>query len=196
MPLANIVTWMDPKSITLSESQSQNGHVLYHSTFFLFLDFLVAQTVKNWLAMRKTWVWSLGWDDPWRSAWQPTLVFLPGESPWTKEPGRLQFTGSQRIRPNEAQHSTYSLPLNNTILNCIGPLIHRFFFNKYYSTAWPVVSWIHGCRATESSVGFEHLWILVAPVGPETNPWCCSRVYCINSLEWQTTEIAGNRLLP
>ena len=34
MPLANIVTWMDPKSITLSESQSQNGHVLYHSTFF------------------------------------------------------------------------------------------------------------------------------------------------------------------
>ena len=24
---------------------------------------------------------------PWRRAWQPTPVFLPGESPWTKEPG-------------------------------------------------------------------------------------------------------------
>ena len=24
---------------------------------------------------------------PWRRAWQPTLVFLPGESPWTEEPG-------------------------------------------------------------------------------------------------------------
>ena len=25
---------------------------------------------------------------PWRAG-QPTLVFLPGESPWTEEPGRL-----------------------------------------------------------------------------------------------------------
>ena len=31
---------------------------------------------------------------PWRKAWQPTLVFLPGESPWTKVPGRLQSIGS------------------------------------------------------------------------------------------------------
>ena len=27
---------------------------------------------------------------PWRRAWQPTLVFLPGESPRREEPGRLQ----------------------------------------------------------------------------------------------------------
>ena len=26
-----------------------------------------------------------------------TSVFLPGESPWTKETGRLQSTGSQRV---------------------------------------------------------------------------------------------------
>ena len=26
---------------------------------------------------------------PWRSLWQPTPVFLPGESPWTEEPGGL-----------------------------------------------------------------------------------------------------------
>ena len=26
---------------------------------------------------------------PWRRAWQPILVFLPGESPGTEEPGRL-----------------------------------------------------------------------------------------------------------
>jgi len=35
---------------------------------------------------------------PWRRAWQPTPVFLPGESPWTEEPGRLQSMGSQRVR--------------------------------------------------------------------------------------------------
>ena len=28
-------------------------------------------------------------------AWHPTPVFLPGESPWTEEPGGLQFMGSQ-----------------------------------------------------------------------------------------------------
>ena len=34
---------------------------------------------------------------PWRRAWQPTPVFLPGESHWTEEPGGLHSMGSQRI---------------------------------------------------------------------------------------------------
>ena len=33
-----------------------------------------------------------------RRARQPTLVFLPGESPWSQEPSRLQSMGSQRGR--------------------------------------------------------------------------------------------------
>ena len=32
---------------------------------------------------------------PWRRGWQPTPVFLPGESPWTEEPGGLQSMQSQ-----------------------------------------------------------------------------------------------------
>ena len=48
---------------------------------------LVAQMVKNLPAVRETWVRSLGWEDPLERAWEPTLVFLPGESPWTEEPG-------------------------------------------------------------------------------------------------------------
>ena len=35
---------------------------------------------------------------PWRRARQPTPVFLPGESPWTAESGRLQSIGSQKSR--------------------------------------------------------------------------------------------------
>jgi len=34
---------------------------------------------------------------PWRRAWQLTPIFLLGESPWTEEPGGLQFMGSQRV---------------------------------------------------------------------------------------------------
>ena len=37
---------------------------------------LVAQMVKNLLAMQETHVRSLDRDDPWRRAWQPTPVFL------------------------------------------------------------------------------------------------------------------------
>ena len=33
---------------------------------------------------------------PWRRAWQPTPVFLPGESPWTEKPGGLQSMGFSR----------------------------------------------------------------------------------------------------
>ena len=27
---------------------------------------------------------------PWGRAWRPRQLFLPGEPPWTEEPGRLQ----------------------------------------------------------------------------------------------------------
>ena len=35
---------------------------------------------------------------PWRRAWQPTSVFLPGESPWTEEPGGLHSPQGHRVR--------------------------------------------------------------------------------------------------
>ena len=34
----------------------------------------------------KLWVGKI----PWSKKWQPTPEFLPGESPWTEEPGGLQ----------------------------------------------------------------------------------------------------------
>ena len=36
---------------------------------------------------------------------QPTPVLLPGESPWTEEPGRLQSTGSHRVRHRDLAHT-------------------------------------------------------------------------------------------
>ena len=41
---------------------------------------------------------------PWRRAQLPTPVFLPGESPWTEEPGGLQSMGSQES--DATKHST------------------------------------------------------------------------------------------
>ena len=45
-----------------------------------------------------TWVCSLGWEDLLEEGMATTPVFLPAESPWTEEPGRLQSIGSQRVR--------------------------------------------------------------------------------------------------
>ena len=42
---------------------------------------------------------------PWRRAWQPIPVFLPGEPAWTEEPGGLQSMGSQRIGHNWATNT-------------------------------------------------------------------------------------------
>ena len=47
-------------------------------------------------------------------------VFLPGESPWTEEPGRLQSMGSQRVRHDWViKHSTAQ--------HCLTDLIYFFF---------------------------------------------------------------------
>ena len=40
----------------------------------------MAQTVKKLSAVEETQVRSLGWEDPLERAWQPTLVFSPGEA--------------------------------------------------------------------------------------------------------------------
>ena len=38
---------------------------------------------------------------PWKRAWKPTPVFLPGESPWTEEPGGLQSAGCEELDTTE-----------------------------------------------------------------------------------------------
>ena len=44
---------------------------------------LVAQLVKNLPAMRETWVWSLGWDNPLEKRKATHATFLAWRIPWT-----------------------------------------------------------------------------------------------------------------
>ena len=57
----------------------------------------VVQMVKNLPAMPETWVQSLGWEDSLGEGMATTPVLLPGESPWTEEPGGLQSMALQRV---------------------------------------------------------------------------------------------------
>ena len=58
---------------------------------------LVAQTVKRLPARQKTWVQSLGQEDPLEKEMTPHSSALAWKIPWTEEPGRIQSMGSQRV---------------------------------------------------------------------------------------------------
>ena len=53
----------------------------------------MAQVAKNRPTMRETWVRSLDREDPTEEGMATHSRILPGESPWTEEPGRLQSMG-------------------------------------------------------------------------------------------------------
>ena len=59
---------------------------------------LVAQMVKRPYAMQKTWVQSLGWEDPLEKERATHSSILAWKIPQTEKPGSLQFMGSQRVR--------------------------------------------------------------------------------------------------
>ena len=61
---------------------------------------LVAQMVKNLPTMQETQVQSLGSEDPLEKEMTTHSSILARRIPWTKEPGRLQSMGSQRVRHN------------------------------------------------------------------------------------------------
>ena len=62
----------------------------------LVMSSLVAQRVKHLLAMRETWVRSLGHEDPLEKEMATHSSTHAWKIPWTEEPCRLQSMGSQR----------------------------------------------------------------------------------------------------
>ena len=58
---------------------------------------LVAQTIKNPLAMQKTWVRYLGCEDPLKKGPTTLSSILAWRIPWTEEPGRPQPMGLRRV---------------------------------------------------------------------------------------------------
>ena len=65
--------------------------------------------VKHLPTMQETWVQSLGGEDPLEKEMATHFSILAWRIPWTEEPGRLQFMGSQRVGHNWATPLTHSL---------------------------------------------------------------------------------------
>ena len=68
--------------------------------FFFKRGFLGSSVIKNLPAKQKTWVQSLGVEDPLEKEMATHSSILPWEIPWTEEPGGLQSMGWQRVIHN------------------------------------------------------------------------------------------------
>ena len=60
----------------------------------------MAQRVKRLLAMRESWLQSLGQEDPLEKEMATHSSTRAWKIPWTEKPGRLQSMGSQRVGHN------------------------------------------------------------------------------------------------
>ena len=87
----------------------------------------MAQWVRNPPAMQETWVWSLGQEDPLEGGvgeWQPTPVFLPGESHEQRSLAGLQSMRSQRAVTTRAlSMHTYIFAVHLKLAQCCKPTI-------------------------------------------------------------------------
>ena len=82
---------------------------------------LVVQKVKHLLAMRETWVPSLGQEDPLEKEMATHSSILAWRIPWAEEPGELQSMGSQ----SQTQLSDLSTHANSIDLSLNFEYGHR-----------------------------------------------------------------------
>ena len=102
------------------------------SIFILFFSSLPkyyvveGKELKNLPAMQETRVWSPGREDPLEKEMATHCSILAWETPWTEEPGGLQFM--------ESQESDTSEQLNS---NQESSLEQRYTFLRPHTGVWP-----------------------------------------------------------
>ena len=124
---------------------------------------LVAQRLKHLPAMRETWVWSLGREDPLEKEMVTHSSILARRIPWMEDPGGLQSTGLQSVGhdwatslslcskgPLEASKSSYlSHPIYPFVQFPSHSPIYSFTYLSYPST----IHWF----ILHSVIAFSHI---------------------------------------
>ena len=123
--------------------------------------------IKKLPAMQKTWVWSLGQEDPLEKGMAAHSSTLAWRIPWTEEPGGLQSMGSQRIEHGWATHFHFSL---DPFLTCSHPspfLLSAVSLSSDFNL-WPLAFhgciWIWSSQTLASSCGLQVFRISVSQV--------------------------------
>ena len=87
---------------------------------------MVTQMVKHLPAMRETRVWSLSWEDPLEKEWQPSPVFLPGESHGQR--GLVGYSPWCHKELAITEWLTHSCYIIDILLKTLHKLLHLTFF--------------------------------------------------------------------
>ena len=82
----------------------------------------------NLPAAQETWVWSLGQEDPWSRKWQPTPVFLPGESHGQRTLASYSPWGHKESDTTERITLPLAMPWTRNLLGWHGLLRTWCFF--------------------------------------------------------------------
>ena len=78
---------------------------------------------------------------PWRRAWQPTPVFLPGKSPRTEETGGLKSMGSQRVRHDLTKQLSTG-PITQYSSTDVPQIVFLFTYGKIGEQKWVDDIWV------------------------------------------------------
>ena len=112
--------------------------------------------LKSLPAMCKTWVWSLGQEDPLEKEMATHSSTPAWKIQWTEEPEGLQFMGSQRIRLNWA---TFTREGNGTPLqySCLeNPRDRGTYWAAIYGVAQSR-TWLKRLSSSSSRATFTHM---------------------------------------
>ena len=105
-------------------------------------DSLMTQTVKNLSAMKETWVWSLGWEDPLEKGIATHSSILARRIPRTDKPCRLQSMRLQRVRHDWATNNLKLETLFKILVNHFWIIFHKhqsrwnFKTVKFFQHTW------------------------------------------------------------
>ena len=144
-----VLKWGDPGSIPGSGRSPGKGT---GCPFQYPWASLVAQLVKNPPAMRETWVWSLGWEDPLEKGKTTHSSILAWRIPWTMQ--------SMGITKSQAGLDDFHFRLWATaVITALSPTIRLV-------NTWPIVEqrlWLSFailCRGLGSSFSSQWRWLL------------------------------------
>ena len=131
--------WLSLAGAKSDGKQTYTLWLLYMFTIYYY-GFPGGLDGKNLPAMQETQVRSLGWEDPLRRAWQPTPVFLPGESH-----GQRSLAGYSPLGCKESDR-TEQLTLTVYQFSSVQSLSHVWLF----VTPWTV--------AHQASLSITNSW--------------------------------------
>ena len=114
----------------------KNIYLYLHLYLYHLWASLVAQLVKNPPAVRETWIWSLGWENPLENGMATHSSILAGRIPWT-----IYSSWGRRESDTTEWLSLFTF-ITSVYLSCphIGvlPVLHKVYeqCNAYSSTYW------------------------------------------------------------